>query len=140
MVAWLHEVFEYTTISEEALLAEGVATDELRALRLLTRDNASRADSIYLAHIELLARARGPGAGIARSVKRADLADRVLHPATRTGGWSPPYERGLALLLRMSPLDTPGPPPSDARGRSAREPGGGCRPPCGLATPMELRR
>ena len=119
VVAWLHEVFEYTTISEEALLAEGVATDELRALRLLTRDNASRADSIYLAHIELLARARGPGAGIARSVKRADLADRVLHPATRTGGWSPPYERGLALLLRMSPLDTPGPPPK-RRARSKR--------------------
>ena len=64
----------------------------------------SRADSIYLAHVELLARARGPGAGIARSVKRADLADRVLHPATRTGGWSPPYERGLALLLMLSPL------------------------------------
>ena len=100
VVAWLHEVFEYTSISEEALLAEGVATDELRALRLLTRDNAARADSIYLAHVELLARARGPGAGIARTVKRADLADRVLHPATRTAGWSPPYERGLALLLR----------------------------------------
>ena len=86
---------------------------------LLTRDNASRADSIYLAHIELLARARGPGAGIARSVKRADLADRVLHPATRTGGWSPPYERGLALLLRIAPRDTPGPPPK-RRARSKR--------------------
>ena len=100
VVAWLHEVFEYTTISEEALLAEGVSSVELRALRLLTRDIASRADDIYLAHVELLAQARGPGAGIARTVKRADLADRALHPAIRTGEWSPPYERGLALLDR----------------------------------------
>ena len=28
VVAWLHEVLEYTSISEEALLAEGLALDE----------------------------------------------------------------------------------------------------------------
>jgi hypothetical protein len=36
-VAWLHEVLEWTSVSEEELLAEGVSDDELRAraLRLI---------------------------------------------------------------------------------------------------------
>ena len=32
VVAWLHEVFEYTSVPEETLLAEGLRTSELRAL------------------------------------------------------------------------------------------------------------
>ena len=82
VVAWLHEALEHTSISEEELLADGLSVAELRALRLLTRDLDSRSDTIYLAHIERLARARGPGAEIARTVKRADLTDRMLHPST----------------------------------------------------------
>ena len=58
-VAWLHEALEHTSISEE-LLADGLSVAELRALRLLTRDLDSRSDTIYVAHIERLARARGP--------------------------------------------------------------------------------
>ena len=100
MVAWLHEVLEYTAVTEETLLANGLAAEELRALRLLTRNNDSRADTTYLAHIELLARAAGPGASMARCVKRADLADRAAHPARRADGWTPPYELGLQLLSR----------------------------------------
>ena len=102
VVAWLHEILEYTAITEATLLADGLKVEELRALRLLTRDKESRADTIYLAHIELLARAAGPGARIARCVKRADLTDRAAHPARRADGWTPPYELGLELLNKTS--------------------------------------
>jgi hypothetical protein len=98
VVAWLHELFEYTAISEEALLDEGLSSAELRALRLLTRAGASRSDASYLAHVELIARAAGPGAELARTIKRADIADRVLNPAIRANGWSPPYETALEIL------------------------------------------
>ena len=110
VVAWLHETLEHASISEEALLADGLSVAELRALRLLTRDLDSRSDTIYLAHIERLAQARGPGAEIARSVKRADLTDRKLHPSNRAGGWSPPYELGLDLLQRAAGLGYKGGP------------------------------
>ena len=81
----------------------GLTTAELRALRLLTRDTDSRSSAIYLAHIEALARARGPGADIAQAVKRADLSDRARHPSIRPDGWSPPYELGLEVLERAAP-------------------------------------
>ena len=103
VVAWLHELLEHTAISEAALLMEGLTTAELRALRLLTRDTDSRSSARYLSHIELLARATGPGAGIAHGVKRADLMDRMRHPSIRPDGWSPPYELGLEVLLKSSP-------------------------------------
>jgi hypothetical protein len=98
VVAWLHEVLEYTTVSEEALLDDGLSGAELRALRLLTHVGATRSDASYLAHVELIARAAGPGAELARTVKRADVADRMLNPAIRPNGWSPPYEKALELL------------------------------------------
>ena len=75
VVAWLHELLEHTAISEAALLMEGLTTAELR----------------------------GPGAGIAHGVKRADLMDRMRHPSIRPDGWSPPYELGLEVLLKSSP-------------------------------------
>ena len=103
LVAWLHELLEHTPIAEEALLTAGLTTEELRALRLLTRHQDSRSNATYLAHIELLARAKGPGAGVAQSVKRADLLDRARHPAIRPDGWSPPYELGLETLERAAP-------------------------------------
>jgi hypothetical protein len=98
IVAWLHEVFEYTAVSEEALLDDGLSSAELRALRLLTRVVASRSDANYLAHVELIARAAGPGAELARTVKRADIADRMRNPAIRRNGWSPPYEKAFEML------------------------------------------
>ena len=100
VAAWLHEVFEYTPTSEEDLLAEGVSTEELRALRLLTRDRASRSSTRYLGHVRLIADAVGPGADIARQVKHADLIDRAAHPTGVGGGWSPPYALGLEILRR----------------------------------------
>ena len=120
VVAWLHEVFEYTSISEEALLAEGVSHDELRALWLLTHDKNARSNAGYLAQVELIARAKGAGASVARSVKRADLADRALKPPIRANGWSPPYELALEILCDAPPPDTRAPshPPPRRPGRT----------------------
>jgi hypothetical protein len=101
-VAWLHEALEYTAIPEEALLHDGLSLDELRALRLLARGGDSRSDAVYLAHIELIAGASGTGARLAQTVKRADLEDRALHPAIRADGWSPPYGRGLEVIVAAS--------------------------------------
>ena len=109
VVAWLHEVLEYTSISEHALLADGLSREGLRALRLLTRQRGSRSEALYLAHVELIGLASGPGADIARSVKRADLADRALNPPSRADGWSPPYELGLQILRDAPPPDTHAP-------------------------------
>ena len=52
---------------------------------------------------DLIARAGGAGADIARSVKRADLADRARNPPVRAGGWSPPNDVGLEILRRGGP-------------------------------------
>lgn len=109
VVAWLHELLEHTSISARALLAEGLSLDVLRALTLLTRREESHSSASYLAHIQLIAGAVGAGASIARCVKRADLADRALHPAIRADGWSPPYELGLELLREPRPTAPPRP-------------------------------
>jgi hypothetical protein len=97
-VAWLHEALESASISEQELLAEGLTSDELRALRLLTRTSDSRSDLVYLAHVELIAQAAGGSGELARVVTLADLEDRRIHPRVRADGWTPPYERGLARL------------------------------------------
>ena len=98
-VAWLHEALERTAVTERELLLAGLTSDELRALRLLTRTTDSRSDRRYLAHLELIARAVGGSGRLARIVKTADLKDRCLHPRVRWDGWSPPYARALRLLL-----------------------------------------
>ena len=98
-VAWLHEVFEYSSIHEEELLAGGLTDEELLALRLLTRSDESRSEAGYLAHVDAILRAAGPGGDLARTVKRLDLEDRVHHPRRRPDGWHPPYQTGLEHLL-----------------------------------------
>jgi hypothetical protein len=102
-VAWLHETLEHTSISEQALLMDGLSDEQLGAIRLLTQVIDVSSDTVYLEHIDRIARARGPGSDIARTVKRADLADRALHPSTRADGWSPPYTLGLHILGRTWP-------------------------------------
>ena len=97
-VAWLHEVLEWTTVTEQELLIAGLTNDELRALRLLNRTTASHSDRRYLAHLELIAHATGDSGRLARIVKTADLNDRSLHPHVRRDGWSPPYAQALKLL------------------------------------------
>ena len=98
-VAWLHEIFEWTSVSEEKLLVYGASDDELRALRLLTRTLGGDSESSYLAHITMIARATGPAGMLARAVKVSDLEDRMRHLGPGTGGSRPPYERALRLLL-----------------------------------------
>lgn len=98
-VAWLHEVFEYSSIQEEELLAGGLTEEELRALRLLSRPTESRSEASYLAHTDRIARSAGQGGDIARAVRRADLEDRMQHPRRRVDGWHPPYQLALEHLL-----------------------------------------
>jgi hypothetical protein len=95
----LHEVLEWTAVTERELLMASLTSDELRALRLLNRETESRSDRGYLAHLEQIACATGGSGRLAREVKTADLKDRCLHPHVRRDGWSPPYERALQLLL-----------------------------------------
>ena len=97
-VAWLHDVLEDSSVSEEELLASGLTDEELRALRLLTRGRDSRSAKHYLSHISHIARSSGSAGEIARAVKRQDLADRQRHPNRRPDGWHPPYQAALALL------------------------------------------
>jgi hypothetical protein len=97
-VAWLHEALERTGVSERDLLLAGLTNDELRALRLLMRTSSGRSVDVYLAHLDLIARAAGHSGRLARMVKTADLEDRRLHPLVRPGGWSPPYARALQCL------------------------------------------
>jgi hypothetical protein len=101
-VAWLHEALESTAVTEQELLMDGLTQDELRALRLLRRTRDARSHDIYLAHVELIARAAGHSGRLARMVKIADLEDRCLYPRVRRDGWSPPYADGLELLLDIS--------------------------------------
>jgi hypothetical protein len=103
-VAWLHEALESASVTEHELLAGGLTSDQLRALRLLTRTSDSRSDRVYLAHVELIALAAGRSGELARMVKLADLEDRRMHPRMRAGGWAPPYERGLERLRAADQL------------------------------------
>jgi hypothetical protein len=98
-VAWLHEVLELTSVTEQKLLAIGVSDDELRALRLLNRSAARGSRDGYLAHIEMIARAHGPAGRLARSVKLADLQDRLRHDHRQADGSRLPYEQALELIL-----------------------------------------
>ncbi len=98
-MAWLHEVFEYSSVREEELLAGGLTEEELRALRLLSRPTESRSKASYLAHTDLIARSAGPGGDLARAVRLADLEDRMQHPRRRADGWHPPYQLALEHLL-----------------------------------------
>ena len=104
-VAWLHEVLERTSVSEEELLVEGVSDDELRALRLLTRALGRGSESGYLAHVTMIVRAEGPAGFLARAVKVSDLEDRLRHPGPGLGGARPPYERALRMLLTDAAQD-----------------------------------
>jgi hypothetical protein len=98
-VAWLHEIFEWTSVPEEKLLAYGASDDELRAVRLLTRTVGRSSEAGYMAHITTVARATGAAGVLARAVKVSDLEDRLRHPGRGTGVSRLPYERALALIL-----------------------------------------
>jgi hypothetical protein len=102
-VAYLHEALGWPAVAEEELLMEGLESEELRALRLLNRTHDSCSDSVYLAHLHLIARAAGRAGPLARVVKVADLQDHCLHPRARADGWSPPM-RAAWPYSRTNPL------------------------------------
>jgi hypothetical protein len=106
-VGWLHDVLERSSVDESALLATGASPDECLALRLLSRDEGARQDDAYLEHVRVIALSAGVSGRIARAVKRADLLDHVAHRAVCSGGWTPPYGAGLAVLMmvRANPAD-----------------------------------
>src|SRR5436190_13470473 len=99
-VAWLHEVLEQSAVPEQDLLICGLSDEELRALRLLSRED-SGSDLAYLGHIKLIARAGGAAGHLARAV----LEDRRRHPLVRPSGWSPPYGTALQMLNRIGRRD-----------------------------------
>jgi hypothetical protein len=101
-LAWLHEAFGLTQVSEQELLEAGLTSDELRALRLLRHKADTRSERVYLAHLDLIARAEGRSGALARMVKVADLEDRCRHPRVRPDGWSPPYALALRILSGAS--------------------------------------
>jgi hypothetical protein len=81
-VAWLHEALESGVVTEHQLLAEGLQDDELRALRLLARMTDTRSERVYLAHVELIARAAGP-VGRTRAAGQARRPRGSLPSSTR---------------------------------------------------------
>jgi hypothetical protein len=97
-VAWLHDVLEHSSVTEEELLENGLTDEELRAVRLLTRDSDSRSVDLYLSHIAFIASASGSAGELARAVKRVDLADRKRHPNRRPDGWHPAYQAAIDLM------------------------------------------
>ncbi len=101
-VAWLHDVLERSTVSEESLAALGLAPHERTALRLLTHlsDSGERDDAMFFAHVRTIAAAPGSAGRIARAVKRADMEDRMQSPRDPTATWQPPYALALTLIAR----------------------------------------
>lgn len=98
-VAWLHEIFETSSLTPADLRDAGASADEVRAVRLLTR--APSADpATYDAHVRRIAGAPGRAGELARAVKRADLRDRLRRQRAcpRSGPARPPYRRALTVL------------------------------------------
>ena len=110
-VAWLDDALEHSSVSEEELLESGLTDEELRALRLLSRDPDSRSVDLYLSHVAFITHASGSAGEIARAVKRADLADRKRHPNRRADGWNPPYQAAIDLLEKVEAESASSPRP-----------------------------
>ena len=102
-VAWLHDALEWTPLGDEDLRSAGLDTEELTAVRLLTREAGGVDDRAFLAHVRVIAEAPGRAGRIARAVKRADMADRSRHPRDPGASWIPPYERALAVIAADEP-------------------------------------
>lgn len=84
-VAWLHDLFELTSLRGERLRPYGLTGDEELALRLLTRAPSES----YEEYIRRIALAPGRPGELARTVKLADLDDHLDHASTPPG--APPY-------------------------------------------------
>ena len=105
-VAWLHDVLEWTDVTEEDLAAAGLAPAECAALRLLTRPDEPD-DESFLAHVRVIALTPGHAGDIARIVKRADMEDRLRRPRDPAAAWVPPYRRALGILAEAAAAAQP---------------------------------
>ncbi len=98
-VAWLHEIFESSSLSPGDLRDAGATEDEIAAVQFLTR--APSVDPVaYEAHVQRIADAPGRAGDLARAVKSADLHDRLRRQqeCKRSGPPRPPYRRALTVL------------------------------------------
>jgi hypothetical protein len=102
-VAWLHDVLEWTDLTEDDPALGTLAPHERVALGLLTRPGDDDDDDRFLSHVRIIAVARGAAGDIARAVKRADMEDRLRRPRDPGAAWMPPYDRALGLLARLRP-------------------------------------
>ena len=102
-VAWLHEVFEQSSLTSRDLLMAGIPGPEVEAVELLTRESGE-STHVYLNHVRAIRAAPGRPGTLARIVKAADLSDRLEHPRTGNGRWRPPYARALTLLEEAGPV------------------------------------
>jgi hypothetical protein len=111
--AWLHDLFELTTVETARLRAHGLSSLESKALELLTRGK----DEPYAAYIFRIAAAAGPAGRLARSVKLADLEDHLAHGRVPPG--SPPYGWARRHLLEHVELEPSTHVPSRGHTRAA---------------------
>jgi len=77
-VAWLHDVLEWTDLTEDDPAPAGLAPHERGALALLTRYGGDDDDRFLSPWAITVARAAA--GDIARAVKRADMGDRRRRP------------------------------------------------------------
>lgn len=100
-VAWLHDVLEWTELTDDDPALAALAPGERHALRLLTRHGGDD-DRAFLHHLRTITAAPGTAGDIARAVKRADMQDRLRHPRDPEAPWRPPYLRALELVASDS--------------------------------------
>lgn len=93
VVAVLHDVLEDTAIDRSKLMAE-LSVAEWDALNLLTRTE----DESYSEYLLRVTTAGEPGGGIARTVKRADIADHLAFMTPEFSSLEPRYRKALRLL------------------------------------------
>lgn len=129
-VAWLHDVLEWTGLTEHDLAPVQLSMAERQALRLLTRTRDG--DEEFLSHLGKIVAAEGSAGRIARAVKWADMVDRSRAPRDPGATWVPPYARALRILdrgdlvpattSRSAGAATPGRPTDDRWLRHRRSP------------------
>jgi hypothetical protein len=91
--AWLHDLFELTSVNRARLRASGLTAVEDAALEVLTR----RAGEPYHAYVGRIADASGTAGRLARAVKLADLDDHLGH--SRIPPDAPPYAWARRCVL-----------------------------------------
>jgi hypothetical protein len=79
-VAWLHELFELTSLGRESLRAKGLTAIEEVALGLLTRAPTQ----LYEEYISRIAHAPGRPGELARMLKLADSTTTSVIPGSRS--------------------------------------------------------